>query len=155
MLAPLQMNVDTVREPKTASQSTEYGSNLSRSSAVKVASGSQTQIRSACTSRRPRWIAAPYPCLVSNTSRAEVAATSADVPCSALLLTTTISSTMPNASNPLTTAAMLLRSRYVGKTTATVRPFHIGRIVLAAQQRAVMVAAITGTGTGCGVRTNT
>jgi len=55
----------------------------------------------------------------------------------------------------LTTAAMLLRSRYVGNTTAMVRPFHIAAMVLASQQRPAMAAAITGTGTGCGVRTKT
>src|SRR5512132_1110256 len=100
-------------------------------------------------------MAEPYPCVDSKISRAEVAATSAEVPGSALLLTTTMSSTMPSASKPLTTAAILLRSLNVGNTTATVRPFHIAGIVLADQQRAARAPAITGTGTACGVRTKT
>src|SRR5215218_8347211 len=58
------------------------------------------------------------------TSRAPVLATSSEVPSAALLFTTRISSTMPRASKPRMTSAMLSFSLYVGSTTARVLSFH-------------------------------
>ena len=59
-------------------------------------SASQMQTRSALLSAIPLRIAAPYPCSDSKTSRAVVRASSSEVPGSALLLTTTMSSAIPN-----------------------------------------------------------
>ena len=59
MLAPVQMKVETVRDPTTKSDSPVYASSLNRSSGSNVPSGSQTQMRSPVASRRPRRIAAP------------------------------------------------------------------------------------------------
>jgi len=108
MLAPLQMK-STRCATRIRVAVDGVGQQLEQIIGLNVASGSHTQTGRVDLAQ-PALDRRAVACVVSRTSRADVVATSAEVPTSALLLTTTISSTMQGP-RILDDAAMLLRSR--------------------------------------------